>query len=179
MAGRRRPDNRQFPAFSRPQSVYCTPRRAGRPDRGGSAMNIGDAHGNRPLLSEAEWQVRVDLAACYRLVAMHGWDDVLATHISARVPEQEDVFLINPFGLTFEEITASSLRRVDKDGAVLDESPYRANPAGFTIHSAVHQARPDAGCVIHLHSLDGMAVSATAEGLLPLDRKSTRLNSSH
>src|SRR3546814_14765182 len=130
-------------------------------------MNIVDAHRDKPLLSEAEWQVRVDLAACYRLVAMHGWDDVLATHISARVPEQEDVFLINPFGLTFEEITASSLLRVDKDGDVLDESPYRANPAGFTLHSAVTQPRPDAGCVIHLHPLDAMPVEATAEGLWP------------
>src|SRR3546814_13581331 len=117
MAGRRRPDDRQCPDLSRPQSVYWTPRRAGRPDRGGSAMNIVDAHRDKPLHSEAEWQVRVDLAACYRLVAMHGWDDVLATHISARVPEQEDVFLINPFGLAFDTITASMLVTVDHIGS--------------------------------------------------------------
>jgi ribulose-5-phosphate 4-epimerase/fuculose-1-phosphate aldolase len=124
----------------------------------------------RDECSPEEWQVRCDLAACYRLVALHGWDDILATHISARIPGRHDMFLINPFGMTFDEITASSLLRVNMDGEIVGESEYAANPAGFTIHSAVHEARPDAGCVIHLHTLDGMAVSATEEGLLPLNQ---------
>jgi len=121
-------------------------------------------------MTDAEWQVRVDLAACYRLVALNGWDDFIATHISARVPGTHDTFLINRLGLTFEEITASNLVRIDADGRVTDGSDAPVNPAGFTIHSAVHQAREDAGCVIHLHTLDGMAVSALEEGLLPLNQ---------
>lgn len=128
-------------------------------------------------ISEAEWAVRVDLAACYRLVSLFGWDDILATHISARIPGREDLFLINPFGLTFEEITASSLLRVDREGQVVDQSAYGANPAGFTIHSAVHEVRHDAGCVIHLHTLDGMAVSATSVGLLPLNQTAMLVSS--
>ena len=124
---------------------------------------------------EDEWQVRVDLAACYRLAAHFGWDDILATHISARVPNEPGggeagVFLINPFGLRFDEITASSLLRIDLAGNQLDDSPFRVNPAGFTIHSAVHEVRHDAGCVMHLHTIDGMAVSALEEGLLPLNQ---------
>ena len=137
----------------------------------------GATSGARPAgISEAEWRVRVDLAACYRLVAHYGWDDILATHISARVPGEtgvpgaEGVFLINPFGLRFDEITASSLLRIDLAGNQLDDSTYRANPAGFTIHSAVHEVRHDAGCVMHLHTIDGMAVSALEEGLLPLNQ---------
>lgn len=121
-------------------------------------------------MTDAEWQVRVDLAACYRLIALNGWDDFIATHISARVPGTHDSFLINRLGLTFDEITASNLVRIDADGRVTDGSDAPVNPAGFTIHSAVHQVREDAGCVIHLHTFDGMAVSALEEGLLPLNQ---------
>lgn len=121
-------------------------------------------------ISDAEWQVRRDLAACYRLIALFGWDDLLATHISARIPGVTDAFLINPFGLLFEEVTASSLIALDGEGNKLDESPYGVNQAGFVVHSAVHQARHDAGCVMHLHTLDGVAVSALADGLEPLNQ---------
>lgn len=117
-----------------------------------------------------EWQARVDLAATYRLVALHGWDDMIFTHISARVPGPEHHFLINPYGLLFEEITASSLVKIDIDGNKVGESPYPVNPAGFTIHSALHMNRDDAHCVIHLHTTDGVAVSAQEDGLLPLDQ---------
>jgi ribulose-5-phosphate 4-epimerase/fuculose-1-phosphate aldolase len=120
-------------------------------------------------MSPGEWQTRVELAACYRLIALHGWDDLIATHISARVPDTRD-FLINRLGLTFEEITASNLVRIDLDGNVTDGSDAPINRAGFTIHSAVHQVREDAGCVIHLHTLDGTAVSALEDGLLPLNQ---------
>lgn len=122
-----------------------------------------------PEMNEAEWQTRVDLAACYRLMALNGWDDFIATHISARVPGTHD-FLINRLGLTFDEITASNLVRIDLDGNVTDGSDAPVNRAGFTIHSAVHQVREDAGCVIHLHTFDGTAVSALEEGLLPLNQ---------
>jgi len=120
-------------------------------------------------MSPGEWQTRVELAACYRLIALHGWDDLIATHISARVPGTRD-FLINRLGLTFEEITASNLVRIDLDGNVTDGSDAPINRAGFTIHSAVHRVREDAGCVIHLHTLDGTAVSALEDGLLPLNQ---------
>lgn len=126
-------------------------------------------------VSPEEWQVRVDLAATYRLVHHYGWDDMIFTHISARVPGPEHHFLINPYGLMFDEITASNLVKVDLDGKKLDESPYMVNPAGFTIHSAVHAAREDAHCVIHLHSTDGVAVSAQEHGLLPLDQHAMML----
>ncbi|HWY61880.1 MAG TPA: class II aldolase/adducin family protein [Rhizomicrobium sp.] len=133
----------------------------------------------RDKVSAEEWQVRVDLAATYRLVALHGWDDMVFTHISARVPTsvsgQEHHFLINPYGLLFEEITASSLVKIDMDGNKLQDSEYPVNPAGFTIHSALHMSRPDVGCVIHLHTIDGVAVSAQAEGLLPLDQHAMML----
>ncbi|PZX26137.1 putative aldolase class 2 protein CC_1201 [Cupriavidus phytorum] len=122
-----------------------------------------------PHVDAAERQVRIDLAACYRLVELSGWSDLIATHISARIPGRQE-FLINPFGLAFGEITASSLLKVDLDGNLIGPSAYHVNQAGFTIHSAVHQARHDAGCVIHLHTADGMAVSALAEGLLPLNQ---------
>jgi ribulose-5-phosphate 4-epimerase/fuculose-1-phosphate aldolase len=121
-------------------------------------------------VSAEEWQLRVDLAATYRLVAMYGWDDMIFTHISARVPGPEHHFLINPYGLLFEEITASSLVKIDVDGNKVVDSPYPVNPAGFTIHSALHMNRDDAHCVIHLHTDDGVAVSAQADGLLPLDQ---------
>jgi ribulose-5-phosphate 4-epimerase/fuculose-1-phosphate aldolase len=124
----------------------------------------------RDLVSAEEWQAREDLAACYRLVAHYGWDDMIFTHISARVPGEEGRFLINPYGWLFEEITASSLVKVDYDGHAVIEGSALTNPAGFTIHSAVHMARHDAACVMHLHTLDGTAVSAMADGLLPLNQ---------
>jgi ribulose-5-phosphate 4-epimerase/fuculose-1-phosphate aldolase len=131
-----------------------------------------DLHSCRHRCTDAEWRLRVDLAAAYRLVALFGWDDLVFTHISARLPDQHDQFLINPYGLMFEEITASSLVRVDSQGRKLDESPFDINPAGFVIHSAVHGARADAGCVLHVHSLNGIAVSAQQGGVLPLSQQS-------
>lgn len=121
-------------------------------------------------VSEEEWQVRVDLAACYRLIAMYGWDDMIFTHISARVPGPDDHFLINAYGLLFEEMTASSLVKVDLGGEIVQETPYIINPAGFTIHSAVHAARDDAACVLHTHTRSGVAVSAQSDGLLPISQ---------
>ena len=126
----------------------------------------------RKRVSEAEWQQRVDLAAAYRLVARFGWDDLIFTHISARVPGPEHHFLINPYGATFDEITASSLVKVDLDGNKLFADSADINPAGFVIHSAVHAAREDANCVLHVHSVNGVAVSAQDEGLLPLSQHS-------
>jgi len=123
-------------------------------------------------VSTEEWRVRVDLAACYRLVAMFGWDDLIFTHISARLPGPEHHFLINPYGMTFDEITASSLVKVDLHGNKVAASPHAINPAGFTIHSAVHAAREDAQCVLHVHSVNGVAVSAQDAGLLPLSQHS-------
>ncbi len=120
----------------------------------------------------AEWALRVDLAACYRLVAKYGWDDLIFTHISARVPGPEHQFLINPYGMFFDEITASSLVKVDLNGAKVMESAYDINPAGFTIHSAIHAAREDAKCVLHAHSLNGVAVSAQEDGVLPISQQS-------
>jgi ribulose-5-phosphate 4-epimerase/fuculose-1-phosphate aldolase len=122
--------------------------------------------------SAAEQQVRIDLAACYRLVAAYGWDDLIFTHISARVPGPEHHFLINPYGMMFSEITASSLVKVDLQGRKVEASPYDINPAGFTIHSAVHSARDDAQCVLHVHSVNGVAVSAQEEGVLPISQHS-------
>lgn len=121
-------------------------------------------------VSPEEWQARVDLAALYRLVALHGWDDLIYTHISARIPGPEHHFLINPYGMLFDEITASSLVKIDLDGNILQETPYFINPAGFTIHSAVHAAREDAQYVMHLHTDQGVAVAAQKEGLLPLSQ---------
>jgi ribulose-5-phosphate 4-epimerase/fuculose-1-phosphate aldolase len=125
------------------------------------------------LVSAEEWQLRVDLAACYRLVALHGWSDLVFTHISARVPGPEHHFLINPYGLMFDEITASSLIKVDQDCNKLITSPYPVNPAGFVIHSAVHAARPDIQCVLHTHTRAGIAVSAQKNGVLPISQQST------
>jgi ribulose-5-phosphate 4-epimerase/fuculose-1-phosphate aldolase len=121
-------------------------------------------------VSAEEWQARVELAALYRLVALHGWDDLIYTHISARIPGPEHHFLINPYGMLFDEITASSLVKIDLDGNILQETPYFINPAGFTIHSAIHAAREDAKFVMHLHSDQGVAVAAQREGLLPLSQ---------
>jgi ribulose-5-phosphate 4-epimerase/fuculose-1-phosphate aldolase len=119
-------------------------------------------------VSDEEWRLRVDLAALYRLVALNGWDSGIATHISVRVPGPQHHFLINPFGWFFEEITASSLVKIDVEGRIVQDTPYRVNPAGFVIHSAIHMAREDANCVIHLHTDEGTAVASQTEGLLPI-----------
>jgi ribulose-5-phosphate 4-epimerase/fuculose-1-phosphate aldolase len=119
-------------------------------------------------VSEEEWKLRVDLAAAYRLIAFYGWDDLIFTHLSVRIPGPEHHFLLNPYNLMFEEVTASSLIKVDLHGNPVGPTPFITNPAGFTIHSAVHMAREDANAVIHLHTPHGQAVSAHAEGLLPL-----------
>jgi len=126
----------------------------------------------RTRVTPAEWQQRVDLAACYRLVAHYHWDDLVFTHISARVPGPEHHFLINPYGMMFEEITASSLVKVDLDGKKVLDSPYEINPAGFVIHSAIHAAREDAKCILHAHTQNGVAVSAQKNGLLPISQQS-------
>ena len=126
----------------------------------------------RQQVSAAEWDVRVHLAAAYRLVALFGWDDLVFTHISARVPGAERHFLINPYGMMFDEITASSLVKIDLGGTKVLESPYEINPAGFTIHGCIHAAREDAHCVMHVHSLNGVAVSAQREGVLPISQQS-------
>ena len=123
-------------------------------------------------VSDEEWQLRVDLAACYRLIAMHGWDDLVFTHVSARVPGPDEHFLINAYGLLFEEMTASSLVKVDLNGDKVLDSPHMVNPAGFVIHSAVHEARPDVGCVLHTHTKAGVAVSTQKDGLLPISQTS-------
>ena len=119
-------------------------------------------------VSDEEWTIRVDLAAAYRLVAYYGWDDLIFTHLSARIPGPEHHFLLNPYNLMFEEVTASSLVKVDVHGNAVDPTPFVTNPAGFTIHSAIHMAREDAFAVMHLHTPAGQAVSAHEEGLLPL-----------
>jgi ribulose-5-phosphate 4-epimerase/fuculose-1-phosphate aldolase len=118
------------------------------------------AGGQRINIDPGEWEARVDLAACHRLVALYGMDDIVYTHISARVPGSHDHFLINRFGTMFEEITASTLVRIDIDGKVISPEGAHVNEAGFTIHSAVHAARPDVNCVIHTHTRAGMALSS-------------------
>src|SRR5271166_705049 len=123
-------------------------------------------------VSAAEWATRVDLAAAYRIVASYGWDDLVYTHISARVPDSDHHFLINPYGMLFEEVTASSLVKIDLEGKKVLESPYDINPAGFTIHSAIHAARDDAHCVMHLHTAAGVAVACQKGGLLPISQHS-------
>jgi ribulose-5-phosphate 4-epimerase/fuculose-1-phosphate aldolase len=124
-------------------------------------------------ISAEEWQLRTDLAACYRLVAAYGWSDLIFTHISARLPGPEHHFLINPYGMMFDEITASSLVKVDQHCNKLLDSPFPVNPAGFVIHSAVHEARDDVQCVIHTHTRAGVAVSAQKSGVLPISQQST------
>src|SRR5688572_16840053 len=126
----------------------------------------------REQVPDQEWQARVDLAAAYRLAAHYGWDDLIFTHISARVPGPDHHFLINPYGMMFDEIKASSLVKVDLNGRIVNDTPYIINPAGFTIHSAVHAAREDALCVMHLHTDYGIAVSAQEQGLLPISQQS-------
>jgi ribulose-5-phosphate 4-epimerase/fuculose-1-phosphate aldolase len=134
-------------------------------------MTSHDPSAVRAAVSDAEWALRVDLAACYRAVAMLGWDDLVFTHISARVPGPDLHFLINPYGMLFEEITASSLVKVDLDARPVLPTPYHVNPAGFTIHSAIHAARHDVTCVLHLHTPHGIAVSIQEAGLLPLSQQ--------
>ena len=134
------------------------------------------------VVSEDEWNLRVNLAACYRLVAMYGWSDLIFTHISANLPEsvsgKDHHFLINPYGLMFDEITASSLLKIDLQGKQINESSFYVNHAGFVIHSTIHEARHDAVCVLHTHSRAGVAVSAQKEGLLPISQQSSLLLSS-
>jgi len=130
----------------------------------------------RDRVGAEEWDTRVNLAACYRLVAMYGWTHLVQNHVSARVPGNEEHFLINPYGMLFREITASSLVKIDLDGKIVDETPYRVNEAGFTIHSAVHAARPDLHCVMHTHTEAGMAISALDCGLLPLNQGAFRFH---
>lgn len=127
--------------------------------------NASDAH-VRSQVSDEEWAVRVDLAAAYRLVALYGWDDLIFTHLSARVPGPEHHFLINPYDMMFEEITASSLVKIDVEGQPVIPTTHPVNPAGFTIHSALHMNCDEAHAVMHLHTPDGQAVSAMAEGLM-------------
>ena len=136
-------------------------------------MNATTASEIQKLVSAEEWQLRVDLAACYRLVALYGWSDLVFTHISARIPGPEHHFLINPYGLMFDEITASSLVKVDMDCNKVIESPYPVNPAGFVIHSAIHAVREDVQCVLHTHTRAGIAVSAQKAGVLPISQQST------
>ncbi|CAE6945628.1 class II aldolase/adducin family protein [Vibrio sp. B1FLJ16] len=127
----------------------------------------------RNQVSEQEWQLRVELAACYRLVAEFGWDDLIFTHISVRVPGPDNHFLINPYGMMFDEITASDLIKIDQNGNKLQETPHSVNHAGFIIHSCIHEARHDVGCIIHTHTRAGVAVSAQKEGILPISQQST------
>ena len=138
-------------------------------------MADGTTASLKSRVSEAEWTARVELAALYRLVALHGWDDMIFTHISARVPGPETHFLINPYGFYFEEMTASCLVKVDLEGNIVQETTSFINPAGFTIHSAIHAAREDAHFVIHLHTVAGVGVAAQREGLLPLGQNACLL----
>lgn len=121
-------------------------------------------------MSAEEWETRIDLAACYRMIRHFGMDDLIYTHISARVPGPEEHFLLNPFGLLYEEVTASNLVKVDLNGGLVDEDTAPINPAGYLIHSCVHEARPDMHCVIHTHTTAGVAISAQTEGLLPISQ---------
>lgn len=142
---------------------------------------IGHAHGAlvellgvKERVSPEEWRTRVDLAACYRLVFHYGWHHLNLNHISARVPGEDGHILINPYGPMYNEVTASNLVKIDLDGAVLDDTPYGINPAGYTIHSAIHAAREDVDCVLHTHTEAGLALSALKCGLLPLNQDAVR-----
>lgn len=136
-------------------------------------MNSLNTHSVQARVSPEEWQTRVDLAAAYRLVAAYGWDDLVFTHITAKIPGADNQFLINPYGMLFEEITASSLVKIDLQGNKLDsDNPFPINPAGFVIHSAIHAARADAKCVMHTHTPNGIAVSAQKDGVLPISQQS-------
>lgn len=135
-----------------------------------TALNIPSL---KDKVNPEEWQLRVDLAACYRLIAAYGWSDLVFTHVSVRIPGPEHHFLINPYGLMFDEITASSLIKIDQAANKVSESPFPVNPAGFTIHSCIHQVREDAGCVLHTHTRAGVGVSAQKAGLLPLSQQAS------
>ena len=135
-----------------------------------AAVSTLDKSPLKASAADTEQQIRADLAALYRLVALHGWDDMIFTHISARLPGPDHQFLINPYGLHFGEIRASDLVKIDLAGNILQATPHRINPAGFTIHSAIHMARSDAHFVMHLHSNPGVAVASQAAGLLPLSQ---------
>ncbi len=140
-------------------------------------MSIATIEDPRGGISEAEWQTRVDLAACYQLAHLYGMaESIIYTHISARVPGPDDHFLLNPFGLMFDEVTASNLVKVDIDGDIIGEGEYGINPAGFVIHSCVHRERPEMACVIHTHTVAGTGVSAQAEGLLPITQEALTLH---
>src|SRR5213083_445218 len=140
-----------------------------------TALNVPSLKGK---VSADEWAARVDLAAAYRLVSLYKWEDLVFTHITLRVPDAEDQFLINPYGVFFDEITASSLVKIDLKGQKIDHSPFEVNPAGFVIHSAIHEARHDAKCVLHTHTLNGVAVAAQENGLLPISQHSMSVLSS-
>ena len=135
---------------------------------GATPLNSVDIPSLEGKVSDEEWAIRVDLAAAYRIVAYYGWDDLIFTHLSARIPGPEHHFRLNPYTLMFEEVTASSLVKVDTNGNPVDPTPFITNPAGFTIHSALHMARDDAHAVMHIHTPAGQAVSAHEDGLLPL-----------
>jgi ribulose-5-phosphate 4-epimerase/fuculose-1-phosphate aldolase len=135
---------------------------------GAAAIESVEIPSMKGKVSDEEWAIRVDLACAYRMVASYGWDDLIFTHLSARIPGPEHHFLLNPYQLMFEEVTASSLVKVDVQGNPVEPTPFITNPAGFTIHSAIHMAREDAQAVMHLHTPAGQAVSAHSEGLLPL-----------
>jgi ribulose-5-phosphate 4-epimerase/fuculose-1-phosphate aldolase len=128
-----------------------------------------------PRMSTEEWQTRLDLAACYRLVDLFGWSDLVNTRITARVPGQHDQFLINPYGLLFDEITASSLVKIDAEGNKVDPSESDINSGGFAIPSTIHMARPEVACVLHTHSIAGCAVSMQRDGLLPLNQHALQI----
>ena len=138
------------------------------------SVEIPSLHGK---VSDEEWAIRVDLAAAYRMVAYYGWDDLIFTHLSARIPGPEHHFLLNPYNLMFEEVTASALVKVDVNGNPVEPTPFITNPAGFTIHSAIHMAREDAHAVMHLHTPAGQAVSAHNDGLLPLTQTAMLIRS--
>ena len=127
-------------------------------------------------MDNLEWKTRVDLAAAFRLVDLYGWSDMLATHLSARIPGHSDHFLINPMGVLFEEMTASDLIKLDIDGNILSDTSRSINPAGYTIHSAIHIGRKDAGCVMHTHTSAGLGVATQKNGLLPLTQMALAVN---
>lgn len=137
-------------------------------------VSIARATAPAAAIGDEERTARIDLAACYRLIAHYEMDDTFATHISLRAPGAEEHFLINPYGLLFSQVTASNLVKVDLDGTIVQDSPYSINPAGFVIHSAIHAVRPDVKCIIHTHTVAGMAVACLEDGLLPLSQKSMR-----
>ena len=139
-------------------------------------MTISGSAGSVPeVMTPGEWRTRCDLAAAYRLAALYGWTDLNNTHFSARVPGSDNEFLLNPFGMLFDEITASSLIKVDRQGNILGDSDYPMNPAGFVIHGAIHMSSPDMNCVVHTHSQYGTAVAMQKDGLLPASQKALTL----